>query len=85
MKKIANQKWVETYLRYVIPVVMIYTSFICIWNYVDIRTGEKGAIDALIIFLCSFLMIYGVKSLLSDLKLFGICWVLNNFFQRRIN
>lgn len=80
MEKIINSKLADRFLGLVIPLVMIYTASICLWSYFGIKGKETGTLDVLIIFLLSFLLIYGIKSLLMDLKMFGICWTLKNFF-----
>jgi len=83
-KKRINSKAADNYLNIIMPLVMIYTSFTCLWIYFGSSDRDRGVMEVLIIFCCSFLMVYGFKSLLRDLKLFGFCWTLRNFFGKEI-
>lgn len=84
MKEIVNSKAADKFIGLVTPLVMIYTSGICMYGYFGIENREPRRLDVLVIFLCSFLLVYGFKSLLMDLKLFGIRWTLRNFFKNEL-
>ena len=84
MKKIINSKAADKFIGLVTPIVMIYTSGICMYSYFGLENRESKELDVLVIFLCSFLLVYGLKSLLTDLKIFGIKWTLRNFFKNEL-
>lgn len=85
MGKLVNSKSADRFIGMVTPIVMIYIAGISMHTYFLHRCDSHGIWDVLVIFLCSFLIVYGVKSLLSDLKLFGIKWILRNFFNYKKN
>ena len=79
-KKIINSKYAQAYLDAVIPIVMVYTSFTCLRVY--FTEGLEGdVLDVLVIFVCSFLMVYGLRAICRDLRIFGLIWTLKNFFK----
>ena len=64
-----KKKMVDVFLAMVFPIVIIYTTILCLWSYF-IKTDEMrgDVLDMLVIFICSFLITHGILSILFKFK-----------------
>lgn len=65
------------FLDMVIPLVTVYTAFICFWSYFIKGTPKGGVFDVIIVFMCSFFFVYGLLSFRRDVVRYGV----RNFFK----
>ena len=63
-----------TFLDLVIPFVWIYLAFLCFWSYFINGNPKHNWVDVVIIATVAFCFVYGVMSLLRDVKGIGVLW-----------
>ena len=67
------------FLDLVIPLVLVYASFLCAYSYFSSHPINDSFQSIMVLSSCSFFFTYGLFAFLRDTKLFGIIWVIKSF------
>lgn len=80
MDKGKKEYLINAYLRLLMPVSIIYIVFICLNVYFS-KPSDNKFLDVTVMFTCSFLMVFGLKALFTDLKRLGLFKTIKKFLK----
>lgn len=70
-----------TFLDIIIPLVVVYTTGLCLWQYFIKGNPTGNALDIIVLFLCSFFFVYGWYSFVRDITTLGVKGTIETFIK----
>lgn len=66
-------------LDFVFPFTVMYMCWICFRAYFLGENERNSVMDAIVLTIISFVFMYGLISIIRDLRLFGIRWMITSW------